>query len=104
MRAWEPGSLDGAGLRRLGALAPATALVTVALDLARQILRDEVDRVDHVVGALPGAERHALHVKRDLGDLRLPDRGVALLLEPDLHLSQRRNLTRHLPELGLDPL
>ena len=59
--------------------------------------------VDHVVGALAGAQGHALEVQRGLGDLRLADRGVALLPELDLELSEGRDLPRDLLELLLDP-
>src|SRR5690242_11014240 len=73
-------------LRRLGALAPAAPLVAVLLDLAGQLLGDEVDRVPHVVGALGGAEGDALQVQGHLGDLGLADRRIPLLPELDLQL------------------
>ena len=74
----------------------------MALDLARQVLTGQVDRVAHVVRALAGPEGHALEVERDLRDLRIADRRIALLLELHLHLRQRRYLPRDLLELLLD--
>src|SRR3954453_21249730 len=69
-----------------------------------QILRQQVDRVGHVVRALAGADRGALEVQRGLGHAALADRGVALLLELDLHLRKGRELAPYLRELLLDSL
>ena len=59
----------GAGPR----VAPAAALVAVALDLARELVGDQVDRVLDVAGGLLGAQRDALEVQRRLGDLVVGD-------------------------------
>src|SRR5687767_3302056 len=77
-----PGS--GLGRRRRplcrGALlaAPA-ALVAVALDLARELVRDQVDRVLDVARGLLRAQGDALEVQGGLGHVALRVRGVALL-------------------------
>ena len=77
-----PGPASGCGRRRLrgGALlaAPA-ALVAVALDLARELVRDQVDRVLDVARGVRRAQRDALEVQGRLGHLALGVRGVALL-------------------------
>src|SRR5215207_4428374 len=71
----------GAGL---AALAP---LVAVALDLAGQLVRDQVDRVLEVARRLARAQRDALEVKRGLRHLAVGVGWVALLEE--LHLEDR---------------
>src|SRR3954452_13861084 len=78
--------LPGGRADRLRAhLAPAPALLAVALDLAAQLLLAEVDRVPRIPRLVARAERHALERQRRLGDHVVADRLVALLL--DLHLA-----------------
>src|SRR5579862_1863289 len=79
-------------------LTPPAALVAVALDLDRELLGAEVDRVDHVPRAVAGAECHPLEVKGRLRDLRFGDRWVALLEQLDLELGELRYLLGDLPE------
>src|SRR5215204_4319650 len=78
------------GLRRLDLIPPArrcallaapAALVPVALDLARQLVRDQVDRVLDVARGLLRPKGHALEVQGRLGDVALRVRRVALLGE-----------------------
>src|SRR3954452_1743230 len=63
------------GSARLAALA---ALVAVALDLARELVRDQVDRVLDVAGRLRGPQRDALEVQVRLGAQPLRIGGVLL--------------------------
>src|SRR2546421_3986430 len=55
--------------RRGSRLAPLAALVAMALDLPRELLRAEVDRVRAVPRRVARAEHGALDVQRHLGDL-----------------------------------
>src|SRR3954451_4880104 len=69
--------------------APGAPLVAVLLDLTRQVVRHQVDRVPHVRGPLAGAQRDALKVQGGLGDVTVPDGRVVLLPELDLQLRER---------------
>src|SRR5947208_6512228 len=74
----------------------------MALDLAGQLLRAEVDRVDHVPRCVAGPEGHALEMEGDLGDLRIGDCRVALLPDLDLEVCEWGDLLRDLSEPPLD--
>src|SRR2546421_420749 len=77
---------------------PLRALVGWALDVARELARAEVDRVDHVPGGVAGARGHAFEVERALGHVGVGDRRVALLLALALHPRGGGDLLRDLPE------
>src|SRR5215218_7499401 len=103
-----PGSAVGQRWRRRlrgGALlaAPA-ALVAVALDLAGELVGDQVDRVLDLARGLLRAQGHALEMQRRLGHLALGIRGVALLRELDLEHRQLGDLLADLLEAPLDTL
>src|SRR5688500_3909535 len=106
-RARSPGSGLGRRRRSLcrGALlaAPA-ALVAVALDLSRQLVRDQVDRVLDVARGLLRPQGDAFEVEGRLGHVALRVRGVALLRELDLEHGQLGDLLAHLVEAPLDDL
>src|SRR4051794_28931068 len=76
----------------------------MALDLPRELLRAEVDRVHPVAGRVARAQDRALDVQRHLGDLPVGDGRIALL--PDLHLEagEVRDLLAHLGEALLNVL
>src|SRR5688500_20186798 len=63
-------------------LAAPAALVAVALDLARELVRDQVDRVLDVARGLLRAQGDALEVEGGLGHVALRVRRVALPREP----------------------
>src|SRR4051794_16374484 len=90
--------------RRRARLAPRPPLVAVALDLAREVLRAEVDRVRELARGLPAAQRDPLEVQGRLGHLVLGDRGVALLEHLDLETGELGHLLAHLREALLDAL
>src|SRR4051812_10208950 len=69
--------------------APAPALLPVALDLARQVVGDLVDRCDRRGAGLLRPERDALEVKGRHGDLRLARPRRLVLGELDLELGLR---------------
>src|SRR5437763_431503 len=81
------GRLNGPGTARQGragrgggtGLTALATLYPMALDLDGELVADQVYRVQHVGRGVPGAQGHALEVQSRLGDLRLGDRGVALL-------------------------
>src|SRR5688572_30048616 len=66
-------------LCRRALLAAPAALVAVALDLARELLRDQVDGALDVARAVRRAQGDALEVQGRLGHQRLGVRGIALL-------------------------
>src|SRR5215211_6277436 len=84
------------GLRRglSGGPRPAglKALVTVSLDLPRELVRDQVDRVLDVAGRVRRAQRDPLEVQRRLGDPPLRIGGVLLRGELDLEDGQLGDL------------
>src|SRR3954454_22591736 len=87
----------------LRCLAPAAALVAVALDLAGQIVRGLVDRADHAVRGFVRAEGYSLEVEGDLGNLRLRRvPRVAFLGQLDLGEGEFRDLLRDLLEALFD--
>ena len=94
-------SAPSAGAPRL---APLAALVAVALDLARELVGAQVDRVPAVARGVARAQDRALEVQRHLGDVPLGDRRIALL--PDLHFeaSEVGDLLAHLGEALLNVL
>src|SRR5829696_746247 len=83
--------------------AAAPALVAVALDLASELVGDEVYRPAEVLGGVPRPQRDALEGERRGRDLRRADRRVALLGELELEARERRHLPRDLlePPLGV---
>src|ERR687895_397885 len=102
----EPAGASSSGdprLLRLSGFPALAALVAVLLDLPREVLGYQVDRVAHVGGAFARSQAHALQMQRGLGDLRLLDGRVALLPQHDLHLGQRRDLPSDLGKLLLNP-
>ena len=60
-------------------LAAASALVAVALDLARELVHDEVERVEHLRRGVARSQRGALQVERRLGHIVVGHARVALL-------------------------
>src|SRR4051794_37702898 len=94
----------GRGRRGGPLLAALAALVAVALDLAPQLVRDEVDRVVQVSGGVPRPQRHALEVERGLGHLTLRVGRVALLGDLDLEDRQVAHLLGDLLEAAGDVL
>src|SRR5215208_249774 len=87
------------------ALLPApAALVPVPLDLAGELVADEVDRVLDLPRGLLRAQGDALEVKGRLRHLTLRVRGIALDGELDLEHSQLADLLAHLLEAPLDAL
>ena len=71
------------GGRRMG-LAAVAQFVAVALDLPRQLVDHQVQRVQHLRRGVVCAQRHALQVQRPLGHLAVGDAGVGLLEDLDL--------------------
>src|SRR4051794_6692984 len=100
--------LTSGGLGRGGRggplLAALAALVAVALDLAPQLVGDEVDRVVEVSGGIPRPQRHALEVQRGLCHLALWIGRVALLGDLDLEDRQLAHLFGDLLEAAGDVL
>src|SRR5829696_2149500 len=100
--------LTPGGLRRSGRggplLAPAAALVAVALDLAAELLGDEVDGVVQVAGGVLGAQRDALEVEGRLGHLVVGVGRVALLADLDLQHRELAHLLGDLVEAAGDVL
>src|SRR5215211_2184196 len=94
--------LTPGGLRRGGRggplLAPPAALVAVPLDLAAELLGDEVDGVVQVAGGVLRAQRDALEVERRLGHLVVGVGRVALLADLDLQHRQLAHLLGDLVE------
>src|ERR671937_2152031 len=86
------------GCRFGGALAAGAALVPVPLDLPRELVRDEVDRVPEVGRRLACPQRDALQIERRLGHLAVRDRRVLLLEQLELEPRELRYLLRDLPE------
>src|SRR5215210_4294370 len=89
---------------RFCSLTPSTPLFPVPLDLTGQIVRHQVDRLTHGLGALAGPQGDALQVERGLGDVRFADLRVALFDQLDLQLGEGRDLPGDLLRLALDPL
>src|SRR3954453_23600341 len=87
-----PDGLGGA------ALAAAAGLLAGALDLPRELLLAEVDRVTQVAPRVVGAQRDALQDEGRLGDHVVRDRRVLLLPQLDLQAGQVRDLVGHLAE------
>src|SRR5829696_8476375 len=85
-------------------LAAPAALVAVALDLARELVRDQVDRVLDVARGVGRPQCDALEVEGRLGHEALRVRAVALLEELDLEHGQLAHLLAHLLEAPLDAL
>ncbi len=79
----------------------AMAPLAVALDLALELVGEQVDRRVHVGRALARAQHGALRPDRGLGDLAVGDRGVPL--DRQLQLDPRRlvEVLRQLRELAL---
>src|SRR3954451_4985359 len=92
------------GGRRGPRLAALAALVPMALDLPREVLRAEVHRVRTVPGRLAGAQGDPLEVQRRLRHLGLRDRGVALVGDLDLQPRELGDLLGHLGEALLHAL
>src|SRR4051794_27995637 len=92
---------DGRGRPLLAALAP---LVAVALDLASELVGDEVDRVVEVAGGVPGPQRDALEVQGRLGHLALGVGRVPLLGHFHLEDRQLAHLLGDLVEAAGDVL
>src|SRR5215212_7682857 len=97
-----PGLWSGLGGASLGALAAAAALLAVALDLARELLRTEVDRVLQIGRGFTRAQRRTLQVERRLGDLVLRDGRVLLDQELQVELRKVRDLLGHAAKAVLD--
>src|SRR3954449_12006684 len=85
-------------------LAPPAALVAVALDLAAELVGDEVDRVVELTGGVLGPQRDALEVQRRLGHLALGVGRIALLEDLDLEDRQLAHLLGDLVEAAGDVL
>src|SRR3954468_20824330 len=85
-------------------LAPPAALVAVALDLAAELVGDEVDRVVELTGGVLGPQRDALEVQRRLGHLALGVGRIALLEDLDLEDRQLAHLLGDLLEAAGDVL
>src|SRR4051794_22921229 len=80
------------------------ALVAVALDLAAELVGDEVDRVVEVARGVLGPEGDALEVQRGLGHLALGVGRVAFLEDLDLEDGQLAHLLGDLVEAAGDVL
>ena len=85
--------------RRAAAPRGGPALVAMLLHLTREVVRHEVHRVPHVVGALARSERHSLEAAAR--PRRPANRLSRLLPELDRQLGQRRDLPRNLAQLLL---
>src|SRR4051794_32439409 len=100
--------LTSGGLGRGGRggplLAALAALVAVALDLAPQLVGDEVDRVVELARGVLGPERDALEVQRRLGDLAVGVGRVALFGDLDLEDRKLAHLLGDLLEAAGDVL
>src|SRR5207248_9494208 len=90
------------GRRRAVVARPgAPTLLTVARDLALELVDELVDRRLHVVGGLACSERRTLGPDRPLGDVARRDRRVPLDAQLDLHLGRVGELPLELAELLL---
>ena len=69
-------------------LAPVAKFVAVALDLARQLVDHQVQRVEHLRRGVVRAQRHALQVQRALRHLAVGHARVALLEDLDLQAGE----------------
>ena len=77
------------------------ALVAVALDLPRELVGDQVQRVQHIRRGVAGAQRDALQVQRRLDDVAVGYAGVALLVELELEPGQIGDLAGDLAHPAL---
>src|SRR6185312_13971563 len=85
-------------------LAPSAALLPMALDLAGELLLDQVDRVPQVARAIVRAQGHTLQSQGGLRHLVVGDGRIALLVDLDLETREFRHLLAHLREPLLDVL
>src|SRR4051812_33948896 len=88
----------------LGRDPPAALLVAVALDLAGHLVGRQVHGLHHARRGVARAQRRPLQPQRQLGYLRVGDRGVLLLGQLDVALGHRGHLLADLLEALLDPV
>ena len=82
-------------------LAAVAQFVAVALDLARELVDHQVERMEHLGGGVARAQRHALQIERALGHLAVGHARIGLLEDLDLQAGQVGDLARDLAQTAL---